>query len=374
MKRILFIGHDANRSGAQLLLLDLLKFIKNKSIFDFELLLRNDGELLPEFEKVATTYLWNKNKPIKHRLNFIPALYGKLRKRLLINRLKRRKFDLIYCNTITNGVLLKELAVLGIPVITHVHELNYWTDYYGKDNLVPVKKYTTKYIAVSEAVKVNLVNKLGIDESKIELINEFIDFEKITRIQKQNNLRNLLNLSGNTVLIGACGFESWRKGKDLFIPVAIQVLAKTDKDIHFVWIGGKVSYELEFDLKRSGFSERIHFINHLPDANSYFNDLSIFLMLSREDPFPVVNLEVAAFGKPILCFKNSGGTTELLGSLNELVSDYLNIEELSGKILEIINNEERRNKTGELLRAKVKEHYDINIIASKIITLINSLL
>jgi len=366
MKKILFISHDAYRAGAQILLLELLNYFKMKSAFSFEILLKDGGELLQDFENIATTYLWNKVKNHKKKFNGLFFFKEKLRKKKILAHLLKQKFDLIYCNTITNGKLLCELSCLNIPVITHVHELNYWIERSGTENLDFVKKYTTKYIAVSEAVKNNLKKIWSINDNKIELIHEFIDFEKITKIQEQNGLKKLLHLPDKCFIIGACGAETWRKGKDVFIPIAIQVLGKTEKDIHFVWIGGKNSYELNFDLVNSGYEDRIHFISHLSNANRYFNNFDIFLMLSREDPFPIVNLEAASLAKPILCFNNSGGTPEFLSPANELISDYLNIEEIARKTINLINNEQHRHEIGKLLERKVKNQFNIDVIASKI--------
>ena len=37
-------------------------------------------------------------------------------------------------------------------------------------------------------------------------------------------------------------------------------------------------------------------------------------MTSREDPFPLVNLEAMTNGVPVICFKDSGGSEELVDS------------------------------------------------------------
>src|SRR5690606_31902355 len=98
-----------------------------------------------------------------------------------------------------------------------------------------------------------------------------VDTKKILNGDYNKSLKKHLDLDKNAVLIGACGNESFRKGKDWFIPTAVQVLGSTkNKNFHFVWIGGKTSDELLFDLERCGFKNNIHFIEQLPDAHTYF--------------------------------------------------------------------------------------------------------
>jgi hypothetical protein len=59
-KKVLFIGHEASRTGAPLLLLGLIKwFISNSSIKP-SVLLKQGGELEAEYE-VATDGTWSKN-------------------------------------------------------------------------------------------------------------------------------------------------------------------------------------------------------------------------------------------------------------------------------------------------------------------------
>ncbi len=61
-KRILFVSHDANRAGSQLLLLQLLRLLKERGV-PMHLLLCNGGELEQEFEEVVSiTRLYRSQK------------------------------------------------------------------------------------------------------------------------------------------------------------------------------------------------------------------------------------------------------------------------------------------------------------------------
>jgi glycosyltransferase involved in cell wall biosynthesis len=96
-------------------------------------------------------------------------------------------------------------------------------------------------------------------------------------------------------------------------------------------------------------------------------------MLSREDPFPVVNLEVAALGVPIVCFDNAGGTPELIRGGCGFSVPYASISEFAKKIVDIIDNENNRMEMGQQAVETVKTEYDIHIIGEKIINCIVSI-
>lgn len=367
-KKILFISHDATRAGAQLLLLDFLFWLKNNDKnFYFEILLVKGGELENEFRKLGVIYKWNMNVKFSY-FNKIFHLFHQFKIR---SKIKSKKFDLIYNNTIINGEILDRIANQNIPILTHVHELNYWIDKAGPINFNLIKKYTNYYIAASNAVKINLINK-GISYKNIKIIYEFTDSSKIS-INSQTSLRSKLGLTNETLIIGASGAENFRKGKDLLILLATYVLKRTKLPVHFVWIGGEVSQEIRFDLNNIQCSNNIHFINHLSNAADYFSEFYVFAMLSRDDPFPVVNLEAGLRGVPIICFNNSGGTPELLEEEMDSIIAYMDLAAFGDRLLWFINNSPERDRIGQKLSQRIQEKYDLNVIAPKILDIINTL-
>jgi len=347
--KILFIGHDAFRAGAELLLLQLLQWIKkNRKDIEFEILLGNGGALFDDYSNLGLIHIYSEFKNNG-------KISRKIKRLLFLRNMQNKNFDLIYCNSIVNGEILNSLNYLKIPIITHVHELDYWITKSGETNLNSVKYSTKRYIVASEAVRNCLVEKYNFDNTKIDTINEFTLFDNLGLVKQ--SLKHELGLPNDAIIVGASGAEIWRKGKDWFIPLAIDILSRNpDKNIHFVWIGGELNYELKNDLEKSGASDRIHFITHLPNANQYFHEFTVFAMLSREDPFPVVNLEAAGLGVPIVCFENSGGTPELISDGCGFVVPYGNLNAFADKICLLIEDKNLRNNISrnsiEIIRTK----------------------
>ncbi len=94
-------------------------------------------------------------------------------------------------------------------------------------------------------------------------------------------------------------------------------------------------------------------------------------MMSREDPYPIVNLEAAFLGKPLLCFANTGGSPEFIEKDAGFVVPYLNIDAMSNKAIALIKNEKLRKCFGDQARAKVLRRHTTSIDAPKILKLIN---
>ena len=135
-KKILFISHDANRAGSQLLLLQLLRLLQERGV-PMHLLLCNGGQLEEEFAKVVTiTRLFNTNNILAKPLS------GKILKRIRLHKLyeqhneqkdrerivaelESQNIGLVFVNSIANAeVYYESLKFLHhLPVVLFVHEL-----------------------------------------------------------------------------------------------------------------------------------------------------------------------------------------------------------------------------------------------------------
>jgi glycosyltransferase involved in cell wall biosynthesis len=363
--KILFVSHDAEPAGAQLLLLQFLEWLKfTHSELSFEVLLGKKGFLQSRFEAVGKVWI---APHLTRKNNGLKALIHSTREELFYKRLKKRQFDLIYLNTAVSGKHLQQLANWELPVITHILEMSFWFRQTGLNTKDLIKKHTTHFLAASQSVKEFLIKENICDSDRVSIAHGFLNLNKMFS-DPNKSIHELLGLTSKSFLVGACGSEGFRKGKDWFIPVAIQVLKKIKTErIHFVWIGGETSWEIEFDLQRSGFRDRIHFLPNLEGASGYFHELSVFLLLSREDPFPTVNLEAGWSKVPVLGFDQSGGTTELLAKGGGRIVPYGDINSMAESIVEYYNFPELRKRDGEHLSEIVKLNYDLDVVCNSIL-------
>jgi glycosyltransferase involved in cell wall biosynthesis len=104
----------------------------------------------------------------------------------------------------------------------------------------------------------------------------------------------------------------------------------------------------------------------------FYQKLDIFVVTSREDPYPVVALEAALFGMPILCWNRGTGTRELVEQGAGITVDYLDINAMADAVLELKNDPERREKLGEKACELAKEH-DINQAGEKIYDILRNM-
>lgn len=362
--KILFVSHDAEPAGAQLLLLQFLEWLKqNRPEVHFEILLGKSGVLQQRFEAVGRVRIAVR----RLKKSGSKSIIYKIREDLFYRKLKKQQFELIYLNTSVSGLYLSKLGSWGLPVISHILEMSFWFRQSGWETKELLKTFTTHFLAASNSVKDFLIQDGFCESDRVSIAPGFVSSNRM-HIDSEKSIHRLLGLNSKRFLVGACGSEGFRKGKDWFIPLAIQVLRNLNSDaIHFVWIGGTTSWEIDFDLQRSGYKNQIHFITNTQNAASYFHELSLFLMLSREDPFPTVNLEAGWFQVPIVGFEKSGGTSELLVNGGGRLVPYGDLHAMAEVISEYFNQPDLRKHDGKCLSTFVQSNYEQEQVCTQIL-------
>lgn len=381
--KILFIGHDAGRNGAPLLLLLFLKWLRQNSTLEFEILLRSGGDLTPEYRAIASTRILD--------IDVLPPWKSTLRNRLarkfgllpnLQQRLRRyypkELFPLVYSNTITNSQLVSSFAAAGHRVICHAHEMKVAIERWGGPDARIAAKSVYHFIAASAPVKRDICSTLGVPETKIEVVHEFgqpVELSSHQRAAARQRIRMQLGIDSSSIVVGMCGTTDWRKGADLFPRLAKEVCSSASGSrFHFLWVGANLHSaevaQLAHDVSRLGLCGKVTYVENLKNPHEHFSAMDLFALTSREDPFPLAMLEAASMGLPIICFDASGGGPEFVGEDAGITVPYLDVGALAGAIVTLGQNFELRQTYGDRAQSKALSDYSIASQAPKLLEVI----
>jgi len=361
---LLVISHDANLGGAQSVLLNIMKWIKQNSNLKIKILCltRGSGKWLHFFQNLGETLIFDEIDNLDFFLKDV---------------------DLIYGNTVIAGRIYPLLFNWNIPIITHFHEMEMSISYYAQDCIKDTIKYSNFIIACSNSVKENLILNHSYQEEKIltvyaSTIPKNIKFPNFNEKLFQKERENL----SNEFCIVGCGIGlAFRKGVDIFIDIA-RKLYKKRKDFHFYWIG---DFNLNEKIEDSTFSEELEkikkenlpitFLGFVENPKEILLLSDIFLLPSREDPFPLVCLEAAECCLPIVCFEGSGGMPDFVKNDCGFVVPKNDINLFMKKIEYLMKHETERKILGENGRKKYLNNYTIDkttpVLFNKILEFIN---
>jgi glycosyltransferase involved in cell wall biosynthesis len=389
-RKIIFIGHESGRTGAPIVLLSFLRWFKHETDIPFQIILRDKGELEPEFRALAPVFVIGRQEELSgismkralrgstRRLGLAPAL-ARVNHAALARRFPTGEIGLVYSNTATNGMILDELSYLHCPAITHIHELGpTLLRGYGAETFQLVKKNTSHYIAVSDAVKTSLTNDQAIPSEQIDVIHAFIDVGHQPQVDTdaaRTQTRNQLGIPREAFVVGGAGAAGWLKGTDLFIQLASAVNRKgVSPSAHFVWVGSPPPdaqfSEIQQEVRQAGLEPFVHFTGTVTNPMDYFSAFDLLALTSREDSFPLVMLESASLGKPIICFEGSGGAPEFVENDCGVVVPHLNVGAFAERVKELMMSPSLRRKLGKRAEEKVRERHDISVAGPKILEVI----
>jgi len=389
-KKILFISHEASLSGAPILVLDLIKRLKQeKGNYIIDVLLIRGGELYEEFAKVSNHiivahYHLQSFSFLKRNLKRVESIVFKRQPETQQDKINKitsgllpNKYDLVYGNTLESLAWTLPFYKNNIPTIVAIHELSFGVEStYPKEFVLENLPNITKIIAGSQAVADNLIAKYNAQPEKVVAIHSFVD-TVLTITKDKETVKHELNIQQNEFVIGIASSQELRKGTDM-IPLLVQkIKQKTDLPFKFINLGGNSKSPsvrcAKLDAEKLEVENDIIFVDHNKTPNDYINTYDIFLLMSREDPFPLVMLTAAKLKKTIIAFEKSGGAVEFLEDRHGVLVPYLDLDAMASEVVKLMQDPALRNSYGENIHKRLETEYSDKKLSGKIFTLIDEL-
>jgi glycosyltransferase involved in cell wall biosynthesis len=341
--RLLVLAHDAERAGAQFVLLALLRAWRAAPPpFAVSLVCTCGGPLRAAYEALADTLVLSDHA-------------GPAATRAALLRFTRPAPFAILANTIVHGPLLDQLAPLGAPVITYCHELQKSIERWAPGEIMAATlRHSTAFLAASEGIAANLRERHQVAGDRVEVLPAFIeigDGAAAPGPRERAALAAALDLPPDALVVFGAGTTDWRKGPDLFIRVAALACAAEPR-LRFVWIGGESGHAAA-ELRAAGLTRRVRFLGPRASARRHFYAGHVFALTSREDPCPLVALEAADAGLPVVCFAGAGDIPRVLGPAAGAVVPHEDVAAFASAVLRLLADPAARSEAGAAGRARV---------------------
>ena len=366
---LLFISHNSHLGGAQLSLLSILRWFKKCTSINIKILLLEEGKLLQSYLDIGDVLLYSEIAQLSdtQKVEQLAEFCGGYP-------------DLIYGNSVGSGSVYHWIQSLGVPILTHFRELDTSIEKYAAEWISDILKYTDGYIANSDAVRMNLIEKYGVDENYCHTAYTFIDqagIEPLNEIEKKE-ARNKLGLTKDQTVIFGCGIGMpFRKGADLFFEIAQNLLNRGEKNFHFYWIGDFLDNESDPNhgiwkdylekYTALDLSKKVTLLGIVDNPLDYLNCGDIFLLTSREEAIGRVVLEAAECRLPILCFADAGGAPEFVQDDAGFVVPYEDLDAMAEKTITLMHKNGLREDLGNRAYQRLISDFSEERIMPKIL-------
>ena len=294
--RLLVVGHDAHRHGAQLLTLHLLRLFARRFGYRPRLWLLGDGALRPAYEALAEVQMVTPETTAA-----------------LAQHLRQEGLDRALVNTVVSAAVLPALAAAGVRSLALIHEMPQLIQERGLEaNAQAVVTHANAIVFAADTVRQAFASLVPLPAERALLLPQGLYQDLSAPPTARAQVRQALGLPTDAILVLNVGYGDARKGLDLFLDAA-RLTHSADARFHFLWLGdidARFQARLARERPRAGY---LHQIPFTAEVAPYYAAADLFLLSSREDPFPSVVLEALGCGLPVVAFADSGGHGELLG-------------------------------------------------------------
>ena len=287
---------------------------------------------------------------IRHQIDFARSPFAKTNitaYKQLKQLFKENHFDIAHCHTPMGGVLARLTArkyrKQGTKVIYTAHGFHFfkgaplknWLLYYPvewflahlTDELITINK--EDYALAQKhmhAKHVTYIPGVGVDTKKFSRDNFTDEMRQVKRRE--------LGISDNEKMLLSVGELITRKNHE----AVIRALAKSDnvKYKYFICGQGELYNHLNDLIRKLKLSDRIFLLGFRTDISELCCCADLFIFPSFQEGLPVALMEAIASKTPVICSDIRGNTDLIQGSA---LFDPNNIDEISSKITEYINND-----------------------------------
>lgn len=324
--RIAYVNHTGHVSGAERVLLDILRGI-DRTQFDPYVICPAEGRLPDEIRaegvpcfplpSVNVRFAMRPDRLLRAIVPFARAIAA-LRRCIL-----ELQPDLVHANTIRSGIAAT-IATTGteIPVLWHVHDILPKHVLSSVIRRLAKVSRRTQVVAVSHATAREFCGDLDFG-GRVRTIHNGTDLTRFpVKDASDSGFRKQFGIPADAFLVCAVGQICARKGLRELIE-AFRQIEEHAPQMHLAIVGRAVFKHEEVYLqsllaaaKGANCYDRIHFTGELRDVSPVLKAADLLVLNSRQEPFGLVLIEAMSSGTPVLATR--------VGGIPEIVSDKEN--------------------------------------------------
>jgi glycosyltransferase involved in cell wall biosynthesis len=373
MARILHIINHLGKGGAEVLLLDVLKYANHKE-FEYHIL-----------QPYGRSDMDSQAEELGVQLHFLNGDEKSGRMKLLgegIEKIKSLKPDLINTHTRFSDMIgLYGGKVAGVKkrmMTAHSSGMYFLDSKPLSQGVVEyfVVRYACHFAAVSNSVREYLMKYGNIRDDRITVIYNGIDTQRNQGkvVSSKTGFRERIGLASSDYVVTSVGRLIPEKGFNHLIR-EFKIFSGKNTNAKLVICGiGPCADELKKQVNSLGIGNRIVFLDNKQDLPELFNASDCFVLSSRKEGFGLVLLEAMMSGLPVIG-SNAGGIPEIVS--NEVDGLIFNLR-ISGDLAHALDRLYSDKNLSTFLanagRKKALEQFNVSVTSKKYEELYRTLL
>jgi glycosyltransferase involved in cell wall biosynthesis len=219
-------------------------------------------------------------------------------------------------------------------------------------------EFSDKVIAISSAVKKDIIENYQVPSEKINLIFNGICVEKFQQDRKKN-------INDGQIVFGSIGRLTSQKNFSLLIEALSKV---RNKNFKCLIVGeGELREKLEKEIEKYNLSDQIKLLGLTKDIKGFLSELDFFVLPSKWEGLGVVLLEAGLSKLPILASATGGILDIIKDKKTGILFRNNDLSDLVKKLNYFLDfkNKEELDSLGLNLNNYILDKFDIKRVASQ---------
>ncbi|MGB8658695.1 MAG: glycosyltransferase [Candidatus Zixiibacteriota bacterium] len=355
--KILQISESSETGGAETVLLNIVENLDKAKYHSIVVLLKT-GWLNQKLEESGFS-------PIL--LTSVRSYDISLLVRLWLN-VKKHDIDIIHSHLPdVNAYSCLAGFAARVPVVTTYHGMIAGSQEQTRSDKLKfflVRSLSTRIVAVSDALKNELVQLAQFPPRKLTTIYNGVHWERFDRPIDAVSKRIKLGIGPEDKVIGIVANLKATKGYQYFIRAAA-IISKNITKVKFLIIGEeeeRLKATIVEEIKAIGLEDRVVFLGFREDVPELLRILDVFVLSSISEGMSIATVEAMGAGVPVVVTK-SGGPQELVedGKTGFLVPPK-DENSLAEKVLLLLKDKELATSMGKEAQAQARTRFSIDMM------------
>jgi glycosyltransferase involved in cell wall biosynthesis len=357
-KKIVWVAHESNKSGANLCLLEFVEIL-SKVGYNQLVIIPHKGNMQIELNKLGVAskvihyYSWARpvNKPLSIKLLLRRNARNLFACLCFLKLYKEFKPNVVFTNTSVINVGAIASMFSKAKHLWYIHEMGE-EDFnfklpWGRLSYVFMNAVSYKLLTNSEYLRSNYIGRYN-----------KINIQILRNVVKVSDYPAIIEYSrGDIIKLLLLGQVSETKGHLIAIQ-AVSLLRAMGYSVELSIVGGanddRYFHELNSIIYNLSLNNFVHFLGYSDNVTNLISNHHALLMCSKCEAFGRVTVEAMKIGIPVIG-SNTCGTRELIEhEKTGLLFEQGNSQSLSHEIIKLFDNDELRQRIAVLAKREVE--------------------
>jgi len=228
------------------------------------------------------------------------------------------------------------------------------------------KRIPTHMLAVSEAVRDDLVRNLRWPASRISVVHTGVGLpERSPDSGVRDALRASWGISRNAPVIMTAARLSYEKGLGTLIDAVPRMLAAVP-DMQLIIAGdGPLREELQRRIESYNMTNTVRMLGFCDDVNRIMQAADLFVLPSRMEGMPNALLEAMAAGLPVVASRVGGIPEAVEDGVEGLLVSPGNPAELADAVIRIMSSTIVHARMSQAARRRIDDQFRVDLVARR---------